>query len=173
MTQPGYLQKLTELGGAVGQLESGEVVGRMPINGIGRGSPENEWQFRINRRTGCWDWVRATDDGYGVLRIVGENRAHRVYYKLLKSKDILDRLLDHLCRNRACVNPDHLRIATNRENVLSGIGITARNARKTHCSRGHEFDRFTTASNGYPRRHCQVCKNMMQRTRRKHEQALP
>jgi len=45
--------------------------------------------------------------------------------------------LDHLCRNHACVNPSHLEVVSGRENVVRGIGPTAKNAKKTHCVNGH------------------------------------
>jgi hypothetical protein len=85
-------------------------------------------------------------------------RAHRVLYVWTHGEHTED-TLDHLCRNRACVNPDHLRPASARENVLRGTGRTAANAVKTHCDNGHEF----TAENTYldPKtgwRQCRTCK---------------
>lgn len=64
--------------------------------------------------------------------------------------------IDHLCRNRGCVNPLHLQAVPMRENTLRGFGPSAENARKTHCKRGHEF----TPENTYlhdGRRICKQC----------------
>jgi hypothetical protein len=47
--------------------------------------------------------------------------------------------LDHLCRNRACINPEHLEPVTAKENILRGESFSAKNARKTHCIHGHEL----------------------------------
>lgn len=65
-------------------------------------------------------------------------------------------VLDHLCRNTRCVNPKHLEAVTQKENILRGIGISAQNAVKTHCWRGHPFKE----SNMFiykNQRHCLAC----------------
>lgn len=92
---------------------------------------------------GCWIWLGAHTDGYGMWWSRELNRcvlAHRVAYELLVGP-IPDGLqLDHLCRVRDCVNPEHLEVVTSRENTLrSPIAPAAVNARKTHCPRGHEY----------------------------------
>lgn len=72
------------------------------------------------------------------MRVNGKKRGvHRVVYELEYGPIPEGRELDHLCRNRACVNPKHLEIVSHRENCLRGVAPAAQNARKTHCKYGH------------------------------------
>ncbi|MDE1854509.1 MAG: HNH endonuclease [Thaumarchaeota archaeon] len=63
--------------------------------------------------------------------------AHRFSYQLLIGQIPAGLTLDHLCRNRGCVNPAHLQAVSNRENLLRGKGWSGLNSRKTHCPKGH------------------------------------
>lgn len=65
--------------------------------------------------------------------------------------------LDHLCRNRGCINPDHLEPVTCRENLLRGQTFQARNAAKTHCPHGHGYDEGNTRFNKDGSRACRSC----------------
>lgn len=122
----------------------------------------------------CWEWQASKHKGYGCFgnspREGRSRRAHRVAYKLLVGP-IPERLtIDHLCRNRACQNPDHLEPVTNRDNVLRSEGITAKNAQKTHCKHGHEF----TPSNTIRRkggRECRACQRERESRRVKASQS--
>lgn len=93
------------------------------------------------RPSGCWEWTGAVDlNGYGVVYGNGRMRkAHRVLYEKANGTVPHGLELDHLCRNRKCVNPDHLEPVTHRENILRGVGTAASRARQTHCKHGHEF----------------------------------
>jgi hypothetical protein len=79
----------------------------------------------------CWPWQGNLDrDGYGKL---GKRLAHRVVYSVLVKVVPAGLVLDHLCRNRCCVNPLHLEPVTSLENTLRGIPY------RTHCPNGHEY----------------------------------
>ncbi|WP_425456790.1 HNH endonuclease [Aeromicrobium piscarium] len=83
--------------------------------------------------------------------------AHRVSLLIAGVELIPGRVVDHICRVRRCVNPEHLRQLTNRDNILAGVGATAINARKTHCKRGHEYTPENTYQ-GNRGRECRECR---------------
>lgn len=109
-----------------------------------------DWEPRFYSRivespTGCWVWTGSRGPkGYGRFHFNGKgHRAHRFAYERLVGP-IGSLTLDHLCRNRLCVNPAHLEPVTNRENLLRGKGLTARNAQVTRCPQGHPYDEANT-----------------------------
>jgi len=119
---------------------------------------------KVNKGNGCWEWnASLTRFGYGAFYWRGQMRpAHRFAYEDIKGA-IPDKLtIDHLCRNRSCVNPDHLEAVTQRVNVLRGQGITAAEARRTHCPLGHPYDLFNTyiRPGGKRIRDCRACKDL-------------
>jgi hypothetical protein len=117
----------------------------------------NFWE-RVDRSGDCWPWLGPlTADGYGkAVKDRKPVRAHRLAYELLKGPIPAGLTIDHLCRNRRCVNPDHMEPVTNRVNVLRGIGPTAVRARQTVCIRGHALDGID--HRGY--RFCKECKRL-------------
>lgn len=109
---------------------------------------------------GCWQWIGSTDTtGYGQVRIAQKlHRAHRVVYERHVGLIPDGLTLDHLCKNRACVNPEHLEPVSLRENILRGDSPAARHAVKTHCVHGHEYTDANTYRDPKGRRGCRICR---------------
>lgn len=139
-----------------------------------RGTLSERFHAKIRREdNGCWRWMGSINQGgYGNMGVsVPRKRnvpAHRVGYELYKGPIPEGLQLDHLCRNRWCVNPEHLEPVTQKENINRGESPTAVLHRLGHCARGHEMNE----QNSYPRkknpehRICKVCKSMSGRKHR-------
>lgn len=126
---------------------------------------------------GCWLWTAALlkasasgSGGYGLFDDEKTMLAHIWVYRATIGPVPVGKQLDHLCRNRACVNPLHLEPVTCRQNILRGEGLAAVNAKKTHCIHGHPFSGENLgkqSQNGkYKGRKCKMCAMLQQRVRR-------
>jgi hypothetical protein len=132
-------------------------------------------QVAISGPDECWLYVGAiTSRGYGAFGIKHPDglwrtaQAHRVAYQLIKGRIPAGLILDHLCRTTACVNPSHLEPVTDAVNVVDrGTGVTARNAKKTHCNRGHPYTTANTYATKLGGRQCRLCRALIQRKLRK------
>lgn len=122
--------------------------------------------YEVNN--GCWQWLGATvgQKGYGNIRPRPGRAmmAHRLFYIFHKGAIPKGLVLDHLCRNRLCVNPAHLEPVTNKENILRGEGPAAKAARQAVCKNGHPFDSFRMKG-ATPFRSCSICYDALQRKR--------
>lgn len=123
---------------------------------------------KVQKKDGCWLWTASTiGGGYGGFWLAGRMRlAHRVAYELWVGAIPEGTDLDHFrCETPGCVNPDHLRPASPRENTLRGKGPAAVNAAKTHCKRGHPLsgDNLYVRTNG--NRTCRECHRTYMRER--------
>jgi hypothetical protein len=130
--------------------------------------PARFWS-KVRETPGCWEWTGAKHPaGYGQLTV---NKVtvyvHRVAYEALVGPIPDGLYIDHLCRTRSCVRPNHLEAVKNGTNVLRGFGRGAINARKTHCAReGHPLsgDNLYVTRSG--RRRCRTCIRANKRMRR-------
>jgi hypothetical protein len=114
--------------------------------------------------SGCWQWKSGVlPTGYGSVSMRHPNGgwqmklAHRVSYELFVGPIPEGLTIDHLCRNRTCVNPAHLETVTFKENVLRGDGPTARRARQTTCMRGHPLEGANLRLTKEGWRNCRTC----------------
>lgn len=113
----------------------------------------------------CWVWTCFVHDGYGRFWFEGRQwPAHRWLFEQLRGVIPAGYEPDHLCRNRACVNPDHIEVVTQAEDVRRGgvfrrghaYGNAAIQAARTHCPRNHPYDEANTRIYA-GRRHCRAC----------------
>lgn len=123
---------------------------------------------KVDRTGECWLWAGATLRGYGRVTVRTDGsattmQAHRIAYELLVESIPDDMQLDHTCRVRSCVRPNHMDVVTNRENTLRSDGVTAINSRKTHCVHGHEFTPENTIRRKNGNRRCRECQNRLAR----------
>lgn len=118
--------------------------------------------------TECWIWERTLSlKGYGVFSIGKKQyKAHRAIYEAVRGAIPEGLTLDHLCRQRSCVNPYHLEAVSSVENVMRGVSFGALNKLKTHCKRGHPLsgdNLYTRQSrrSGNMERACRKCTSVV------------
>lgn len=111
---------------------------------------------------GCWIWQGTKyANGYGRFHVDnGEHLVHRLAYEWLVGTIPPGKVIDHLCRNRACVNPSHMEIVTRIENVMRGISSPALKAKQQTCVRGHDLsgDNLYIRPDGH--RECRECHSL-------------
>lgn len=133
-----------------------------------RGTEEQRfWAKVIVSDSGCWIWTAAKSFGYGIFSLATATpkrtkliRAHRWAYEYLIGLIPEGLEPDHLCRNRACVNPFHLEPVTRLVNLMRGASQSSINSKRITCIRGHES---WVVRNGV--RDCSVCRKLHNQAR--------
>lgn len=119
---------------------------------------------KVEKTDTCWLWKGHLSNGYGRFRISTNGiftGPHRWSYEQTHGPIADGLTIDHLCRVRNCVNPEHLEAVPSRVNTLRGASVTASNARKTTCVNGHPLDEANTGvqlNNTGTGRYCRTCK---------------
>jgi len=126
-------------------------------------------KYCVDEVTDCWNWRgNLSQDGYGQFHYNGATTvAHRFIYECTHGAIPGNMTVHHQCNNRACVNLNHLELLSKRDNVLLNGGLTAINAAKTHCIRGHAFDDKNTYVNPTGARECKACRRIRKRKSQK------
>ncbi len=134
-------------------------------------------QERIETRikkdsNGCWLWTGCVNNkGYGALYIRGKvEGAHRAYWEVYNGSIPDNMCVLHTCDNPPCVNPDHLFLGTQSDNMIDKIKKGRdHNTNKTCCKRKHPFDEKNTryyTYKGVTGRHCRACERLRSVRRR-------
>lgn len=138
----------------------------------------NRWKLTARERfeesytpepnTGCWLWLKYVNEGgYGQSYLNGRLvYAHRMAWEIYRGPIPVGMQIDHVCRVRSCVNPEHLRVVTQRTNLVeNSTGLAARNIAKTHCLRGHPLSGENLLARRVGRG-CRTCFNARAKDRR-------
>lgn len=134
---------------------------------------EERFMAKVEKTDTCWNWkAYVAPSGYGQF---AGGLAHRYAYTQFVGPIPTGLQIDHLCRVKTCVNPEHLEAVTQQENMRRGDGIDARNRAVTHCPLGHPYSgentRISKSRNGLQRQ-CRACARIRDRRLRQAKKAV-
>jgi hypothetical protein len=124
----------------------------------------------------CWVWKGSKDkNGYGFYWSKNKvRRAHRFIYSKMIGDLVDGMVIDHLCHNPSCVNPDHLEQVTQRENTFrSTTSVAIINSSKKECMNGHTFSYSNTIIRKDGTRNCRTCINLLKKKYRRLAKQVP
>ena len=138
---------------------------------MGKSQEQRFWE-KVEKTDACWVWTATLhNNGYGYMTFAGKNQpAHRISYTLIVGTIPAGLVIDHLCRNRACVNPAHLEPVTRKENLARGEGKGARALRDGICINGHARTPQNLRTKRDGTTCCKVCQ-LEQQARRRRERS--
>jgi len=126
---------------------------------------EDRFWGKVDASGDCWSWSASVGShGYGQFRVWGDRTmvtAHRMAWTILVGPVPEGMTLDHLCRNRRCVNPDHLEVVTRGENIRRGYSPSTMARQSGVCGRGHSEWYTRPGPEGH--RRCRTCSKAMAR----------
>jgi len=175
---PNHLEPVSNVENIRRRNLRGHTYRQLPSLRVPRHKPTLRERFDAkwvkNQESGCWEWVaQINPSGYGSISVhASPTPAHRVAYELYVGKIPEGLHIDHLCRNRCCVNPKHLEPVTNKENGRRGIAAQVNRARhlaKTHCKFGHPL----SGDNVLQTKKQRVCLTCRLARKRKYNALLP
>jgi hypothetical protein len=113
------------------------------------------FQNFVENENGCWVWLGKPDSqGYARVNLFGKwVRVHRLFYERYVGQIKPEEEIHHKCQNRICIRPSHLEAVTRRIHIGRSDSPPGINSRKTHCPRGHPYDRVMADGS----RRCSLC----------------
>ena len=146
----------------------------MPIGIYSRPPAGERFWAKVEKTETCWLWTGAVSpNGYGKFGVTWTPRRQTSPHRFVWESEVgsipAGMTIDHLCRNKICVNPSHLRVASPRDNALAGTSPFALNSQKRQCLRGHPFDLLNTYYQSGTRQ-CRQCKRLRGRLHRERKE---